>query len=74
LLRICEQNDNDIRGCLNMLDFYARKKSNRLLKEDIFLTKKELTKNLYDVIDDLIHINKSKGYETQEEKMNPKFK
>ncbi len=41
-----------------MLDFYARKKSNKLLKEDIFLSQKELTKNLYDVIGDLIHLNK----------------
>jgi len=57
-----------------MLDFYARKKSNRLLKEDIFLAKKELTKNLYDVIDDLIHIEKNKGYQTMEEKLNPDFK
>jgi len=75
LLRVCEQNDNDIRGCLNMLDFLARKKSNKSLKDDIFLAKKEMTKNYFDVIEDLIHIDKANNNtnQTTSFQKKPKF-
>lgn len=76
-MRVCEQNDNDIRGCLNMLDFLARKKSNRSLKDDIFLAKKEMTKNYFDVIEDLMHIEKTNtttsNYSSTTIQKKPKF-
>lgn len=75
LMRVCEQNDNDIRGCLNMLDFLARKKSNRSLKDDIFLAKKEMTKNYFDVIEELMHIEKANtNQHSSLAQKKPKFK
>ena len=47
-MKICEQNDNDIRSCLNALEFLGRKKSmaqpSNTFKDETFLVKKEMAK------------------------------
>jgi len=57
-----------------MLDFLARKKSNKSLKDDIFLAKKEMTKNYFDVIEDLAHIEKTNTNQATSFQKKPKFK
>jgi hypothetical protein len=78
LLKICEENDNDIRSCLNALEFLARKRAIsqpiNTLKDETFLVKKEIAKNLFDVIDDLLLTSDSKYYKGTNKQKNKKFK
>lgn len=58
-----------------MMEFLSRKRSNKLLKDEIFMVKKEMTKNLVDVIEDIIKLekeNKSSSSLTQK-KSNFKY-
>ena len=78
LQRLCEQNDNDIRSCLNALEFLARKRANyqssKALKDETFLVKKEMAKNLFDVIDDILLNDQAKAYKGNKQGQNKKFK
>ncbi len=76
LQKICEENDNDIRSCLSALEFLSRRRRSRAqnLKDEIFLVKKEMAKNLYDVIDDIIMDDKNKSYKGTAKQKNKKFK
>lgn len=78
LSKICEQNDNDIRSCLNALEFLARKRNNALssknLKDETFLVKKEMAKHLTDVIDDIFVIEDGKAHKGTQRAKNKKMK
>ena len=58
-----------------MLDFLARKKTNKNLRDETFLVKKEMTKNLVDVIDDIIRLDRSSSnMSASSNQRNPNFK
>ena len=53
-----------------MMEFLSRKRSNKLLKDEIFMVKKEMTKNLVDVIEDIIKLEKDNKSSLTQKKSN----
>ena len=63
MTKICEQNENDIRSCLNALEFLARRRANNSkftpsTSKEIFSMQKDHSRGFFDLINDLLRVEK----------------